>query len=274
MLLRVFLFIRQLESILLFHSGLFSNVTYFERTSLKTPKMVPYLVFCPLPWKSTFYLFSALFSNSSPDCKLSESRGFPKAAMAGRTLALCLTVGQPTAILFLCLFLWKYEVYRSQYRLPGSGAHKGWQGLSQPGSPGISNQSPTEFRGERMSWENLPPPYCFLLNSLKWEKKKASIVERRKWKAQSPLCLPQAAIKPVYPVSLLKVLYQPDFCHWLFPPWKHSCCLSTTTLVLWMAQSSVRDRDRVSDSLKGDFPTSYLILKTIGIHPLMPIIYS
>lgn len=124
---------------------------------------------------------------------------------------------------------------RSQYRLPGSGAHKGWQGLSQPGSPGISNQSPTEFRGERMSWENLPPPYCFLLNSLKWEKKKASIVERRKWKAQSPLCLPQAAIKPVYPVSLLKALYQPDFCHWLFPPWKHSCCLSTTTLVLWMA---------------------------------------
>lgn len=83
-LVRGFLFIGNFEFILLFQSGLFSSVTSFERTSLKTSsKMVPYLALCALPSKYLMlYLFVTLLFNSPPEHKLPEGRGFLKATMA------------------------------------------------------------------------------------------------------------------------------------------------------------------------------------------------
>ena len=45
-----------------------------------------------------------------------------------------------------CCLVWVILPHRSQFRLTGSGAWIGWHGLSQSGSPGISNQKlvPTE----------------------------------------------------------------------------------------------------------------------------------
>lgn len=114
-----------------------------------------------------------------------------------------------------CLDFLFSEVYRSHYRLTGSVVHHGLVGFQSARFSGDLQSEPCWVQG-REDWLRKPAPSCFLLNSLKWEKKKMSIVERRKWKAQSP-SLPQAVIKPVYPVLLLKALYQGDLCHWLFP---------------------------------------------------------
>ena len=68
MLVRGFLFIRNLKSILFFTwSSFFLNISSFKRTSLKIPyKIIPYSAFCPLPCtytNSICYLFSTLLSN-------------------------------------------------------------------------------------------------------------------------------------------------------------------------------------------------------------------